>query len=339
MAMEIIEPGLLTTVQDMGRTGCGALGYSTNGACDKYSMKLANLLVGNTDKMEQAAVLEFTMKGGVIRFTSSYVLALAGADMAPVMNGNPVPMYAPVPVKAGDILILGMALSGMRCYLAVRGGIGVPLIMGSRSTDLKCHLGGYGGRALKKGDVLEAGPEQGDAAGWDLLPGENGLRFLAGEDEPWFRIPSSHYSYRGMERRLVLRTVPGPQEEAFTPYGIETFTHSNYCLSHQCDRMACRLTGPAVETKGGSDMISDGIVEGSVQISSDGMPMIMMADHQTTGGYAKIGTVVSTDIPALAQLKPGDGVVFRFISVEEGIEACRKEYRKIQWLKERMCME
>lgn len=335
--MEIIEAGPLTTVQDMGRIGYAALGYPQNGACDKYSMKMANLFAGNGGSMETSAVLEFTMKGGAIRFTAAHVLALAGADMGPAVNGTPVSMYSPISVIAGDVLTMGMARAGLRCYLAVCGGICVPLVLGSHSTDIKCGLGGFRGRALKKGDVLETGTDTEFMSAVRFLP-DMGLDALAGEFAPWFCTPSSRFRYRGLKRSVILRTVAGPQEEAFTQRGMDTFSGGVYQLTQQCDRMACRLNGPPVEAREGSDVISDGILEGSVQIASDGMPMVMMADHQTIGGYAKIGTVITADIPALAQLRPGETVVFRFVSPEEGIVLYRKEQRKLQWLKERMCM-
>ena len=336
--MEMIDAGPLTTVQDMGRIGYAALGYPQNGACDTYSMKLANLFAGNGDSMETSAVLEFTMKGGAIRFTAAHVLALAGADMGPAVNGTSVSIYSPIAVNAGDVLTMGMARAGIRCYLAVRGGVCVPPVMGSRSTDIKCGLGGFKGRALKRGDVLNAGTDTEYMTLERFLTDMRGLDALAGESAPWFCTPSCCFRYRGMERSVVLRTVAGPQEEAFTRGGMDTFNGGVYQLTGQCDRMACRLKGPPVETRKGSDMISDGILAGSVQIASDGMPMVMMADHQTIGGYAKIGTVITADLPVLAQLRPGETVVFRFVPPEEGIRLCRKEQRKLQWLKERMCM-
>lgn len=336
MAMEIIEVGPLATVQDIGRTGYARLGYAENGACDKYSMKLANLLAGNSGAIDRAAVMEFTMKGGKIRFTSPQVLALAGADMKPELNGRPTSMYRPVLVKAGDVLSLGMAVCGLRCYMAVYGGIQVPLVMGSRSTNLRCGLGGFLGRALKPGDSLEScASEQEIQALRQRLSGREELWYV-NREEQWLRQPSGRCRLRQGERITVLRTVAGPQEDAFTQAGIHAFEYSLYRLTPQCDRMACKLEGPPIETVNGSDMISDGIVEGSVQIASNGMPMVMMADHQTTGGYAKIGTVISTDIPALAQLRPGESVIFRFISLQESIEAYRRENRKLQWLKARL---
>lgn len=336
MALHIITAGPLATVQDKGRFGYADRGFSESGVCDKYSMKLANLLVGNFETAEQAAVLELTLRGGEIRFSSEEILALTGADMKPVLNGRPVPMFAPVLVNAGDVLNLGMATEGLRTYLAVYGGIGVPGILGSRSTNLKCQLGGLDGRSLKDGDILETG---GDAVKkhrlWETLSGREHLLAI-GEAEPWFRLSSTPYRMCGEKRCVLLRVVPGPQEETFTQAGKDTFVRNFYRLTSDSNRMACKLEGPEIETQGGSDIISDGIVEGSIQVASNGMPIIMMADHQTTGGYAKIGTVISTDIPALAQRKPGEEVAFRFVSPREGVEICRKEAQKLMYLERRI---
>lgn len=341
MALEIISAGPLTTVQDLGRYGYAAQGFQESGACDKYSLKLANLLVGNTFG---AAGLEFTLKGGTIRFTAPEVIAVTGADMRPELNGIPAPMFVPLHVKSGDVLTMGMAVSGLRGYLAAAGGIQVPVVMGSRSTNLKCRIGGLEGRALRDGDTLQSGTEVSGLhkKGWKdrkrhgTAEAKEQQQKLWSDDETvrWLSRSSTPYRIMGEACIVMLRTVPGPQTEAFTQEGVRTFERSIYTLTADSNRMACKLSGPEVETVHGSDIISDGIVEGSVQVASDGRPIVMLADHQTTGGYAKIGTVISTDIPALAQLKPGDPVAFKFITPEEGIAACRKEAARLEYLKE-----
>lgn len=347
MSMEVITAGMLTTVQDMGRQGYASHGFQENGACDKYALQIANLLAGNQGESRQAAVLEFTMKGAALRFSSREIIALAGADMVPAINGRPVPGCCLLETRPGDVLTLGMAVRGLRCYLAVYGGIDVPLVMSSRSTSLKCGLGGYEGRALRVGDVLHSGacPREirlrcrkleGKAERWqqeaervqqEYLPGNAAGRMTAGmacghEPEPY--------------DAKILRIVSGPQDEAFTARGMSTFATGRYRLTADSDRMACRLDGPVVETCHGSDIISDGIVEGSVQVAADGKPMVMMADHQTTGGYAKIGTVVSADIPRLAQLRPGETVLFRFVTVQEAVAAARESAGNLERLRKRL---
>lgn len=319
--MEVCNAGLLTTVQDIGRTGYASRGFRENGACDKYAMRLANMLAGN--EPDRTAVLECTFQGPVLRFSSDTVIAVTGADMEPAVNGQQIPRYTACPVKAGDVLKLHTAVCGLRAYLAVAGGFLVSPVMGSYSTDLQCGLGGFHGRALQEGDILETQ--------------EKASARLAGRSisaaAPWLRQPSNPYRIMGGSRTVMLRVVPGPQEDAFTIEGMQTFERNLFCLTANSDRMACKLEGPPIETKNGSDIISDGIVEGSVQIAADGQPIVMLADHQTTGGYAKIGTVISVDIPALAQLKPGDYVAFKFVEYEEALRAYRQEQSKLDEIK------
>jgi antagonist of KipI len=337
VAIEILKAGPLCTVQDGGRTGYQALGYQESGAMDKYAMYSANILAGNTASYRNDAVLECTLAGITARFDAPAVIALTGADMSPAINDKAVLRYAPLFVRAGDTLTMGMAVKGLRGYLAIYGGISIPAVMGSRSTGLKTRMGGLDGRALQNGDVLPVGKTAREsemimrrirrefrgvsplADGWEWLRGEAPLR-----------------RFSGSESITLLRIVPGPQEEAFTPAGIEIFSRGVYTLTTDCNRMALKLDGPAVETIKGSDILSDGIVDGSVQISSKGMPIIMTADHQTTGGYAKIGTVIRADLPAAAQMKPGDRVGFRFVTPEAGILAWRNAFFEMEKLKERI---
>lgn len=324
MALEIIKAGALTSVQDLGRQGYAAGGYQESGACDKFSMSVGNILVGNVIEEIESAVLEFTMVGSTILFTSDEIIALTGADMQPTMNGKSMGMNEPIAVKDGDKLELHMAVKGLRGYLAVFGGIEVPIVMESRSTNLKCGIGGFCGRAIKDGDILKSGAK-------------NVKKYVEmKEQDPWLFLPSNPYRIMGDKKTVLLRVVAGPQEDAFTQNGLDTFSRSFYKLTSDCNRMACKLQGSEIETKQGSDIVSDGIVEGSIQVSTNGQPIVMMADHQTTGGYAKIGTVISTDIPALAQCKPGDEIAFRFVTVEEAITIARKERKKLNYLEEQI---
>ncbi len=234
--------------------------------------------------------------------------------MTPKLNGTAMPLYEAVEVHAGDTLVCGFAMTGCRGYLAVAGGFAVEPVLGSRSTNLKCGLGGYEGRALKTGDVLELRTEKA------TLPHMEKRKVNAAEGS--FQTPVS------ADKLPVLRVVPGPQSEYFTEKGQKTFAEQAYTVTQDSNRMACKLAGEAIEFVTSGDIISDGITTGSVQISSSGMPIVMLADHQTTGGYAKIGTVISTDIPAIGQRKPGEKVRFSYISVEEAqkLNLERKKY-------------
>ena len=316
MGIEVLRPGALTTVQDSGRTGYAARGYPACGACDRAAMILANLLAGNPG---ETAVLECTWTGPALRFEEETVGALSGADMNAFLNGVCVETGRPFHIPAGGVLELGTAAAGLRTYLAVHGGITVPPVLGSRSTDLRSRIGGLEGRALRAGDRLPA-------AGCPESPRKARLLTERRERlEDWTLGPRTPQCWSGDKRMPVLRAVPGPQEERFTEKALKTFFREIYRLSPDSDRMAARFEGPKLETAGGADILSDGVVEGSVQVSAGGMPMVMLADHQTVGGYAKIATVIPCDIPALAQLRPGEEARFRAVSREAGMEAMRLE--------------
>lgn len=349
MSLEIVKSGPLTTIQDGGRAGYAKLGYRRCGACDRYAMELANILAGNRENSRQA-VLEFTMRGGTIRFGTTAVIALTGADMEPKLDGSAVSMYQPLIVQPGQVLELGFAKTGLRTYLAVGGGLLLPEVMGSCSTDGTCGIGGLEGRALKDGDLVKL-----HVSGNHELPGGKVSRadrreiceadryreavfgrekeFGIQDDRFWLRHPSYPYRCAGKELVPVMRVVPGPQEEAFTEKGRETLWRSVYRVAADSNRMACRLEGAELERVEGSDILSDGIVEGSIQVAANGLPMVMLSDHQTTGGYAKIGTVIHPDLSAIAQRKPGESIGFLYITPEQANEAYRKEVEKLEWLK------
>ena len=299
----MISPGVLTTVQDTGRFGHQAAGIPEAGAMDRASLRLSNALTGNP---EDAAALELTVFGGSFEFDGEGTIALTGADMRPFLNGNRMPVNTAVPVKTGDRLELGAASQGMRAYLAVSGGINVPVLLGSRSTDLKSRLGGLEGRKLRAGDVLESGSLPQAAAELAEVQGspcEPVLQRLAQSTDP-----------EGVTR---IRFLFGPQDAMFAEDAKKTFTDSIYTLSAACDRMGYRLEGAAVPSLNGTDILSEGICFGSIQVPANGQPIVMMADHQTTGGYAKIGTVLSEDLPLLAQLRPGKKIHFVPVTLEE----------------------
>ena len=316
MKIKVISPGVLATVQDTGRFGHQAAGIPEAGAMDRASLLLANALIGNP---EDAAALELTVFGGTFEFDGEGTIALTGADMRPFLNGNRMSINTAVPVKAGDRLELGAASRGMRTYLAVSGGIDVPVVLGSRSTDLKSRLGGLDGRKLRAGDVLESGAVDGS-----LQLGRS-LRQAQGTSS--LQEPSQGLSSGPVLQRLSRVTDPegvtrirflfGPQDAMFAEDAKKTFTDSTYTLSAACDRMGYRLEGVAVPSLNGTDILSEGICFGSIQVPANGQPIVMMADHQTTGGYAKIGTVLSEDLPLLAQLGPGKRIHFVPVTLEE----------------------
>ncbi len=296
MALEVLDGGLLTTVQDLGRYGYERLGVPVAGAMDPFALQAANILVGNRPG---EAALEITLVGPTLRATESCLIAITGADLSPRLNGQEMPMWMAVFVRKGWLIEFGERKSGCRAYLAVAGGIDVPPIMGSKSTYLRGGFGGFEGRALKEGDLIPIG-----------RPAYH-LPSLAGNEFPADRIPE----YSDAPEVCV---ILGPQDDHFTEEGIATFLSSEYKVSPASDRMGYRLQGPEIAHKGPTGIISDGIALGSVQVPADRQPIVMMADRQTTGGYPKIATVISADIPLLAQCVPGASTVtFKAITVEE----------------------
>lgn len=312
MSIFVKKPGLSTTVQDLGRTGYLSSGFSPNGVMDKHAARIANILVGNK---QDASLLEFVLAGPTLRFTKQSFIALAGADFHATVNGVRAPLNRAIEVPAGAVLDCPAAHEGMFGYLAFAGGgLDVPCVMGSASTNLKCAIGGWHGRALAYGDCI---PLVSSPAFLPNLP----LRVAPAEKQP-----------SGQTEPVVLHVVPGPQEDLFTEQGVATFYGQRFCTTSQSDRMGYRLDGPAIETEHGSDIASDGIAFGAVQVPAHGRPIIMLADRQTTGGYAKIGTIASVDIPKLVQCRPGREIRFERISVQEAQAAYRKEEQALQTL-------
>lgn len=305
MGIRVLKGGLLTTVQDLGRNGYQSQGFSVSGVMDVRSFKIANLLLDNP---ENEAVLEFTLIGPTLEFTSETIIAITGGDFQPTINGEPAPMYQAILMKKGDILKLGSARTGSRGYIAFSSYLKIPTVMGSRCTNLKIGLGGFKGRKLEAGDYIYFRIKR---------------RYL-----PYFL--SRHLDLDEFDQeKVTLRVVMGPQEDRFTAQGIETFLGSEYTVTSDFDRMGCRLDGPFISSKSTSDIISDGIAFGSIQVPSHGKPIILLADRQTTGGYAKIATVASVDIPKLVQRKTDDKIRFKAISVEEAQALYMKELQEM----------
>ena len=313
--MRVLSPGPLSTIQDAGRTGYQSLGFPVGGAADPDSMREANLLCGN-DPGE--ATLEMTLSGVTVQFLCDTVIALCGADMAPVVNGFPAPMGRAIPLYAGSYLTCSAAKGGIRTYLAVAGGFGVPAVMGSKSTSLKLSLGGFEGRKLAAGD---------------MIPLSESIPTLPDMDSRWIRRTP-------IGREVTLRCVPGPQDGMFSPEAVERFFSEPYTVTPASDRMGVRLEGPALDAPNGTDIISDGIAWGSVQIPSGGKPILLLADHQTTGGYAKIATVISADLSKAGQIGPGTTVRFTRVTVEEAQKEARvraERFRELEreWIQEK----
>lgn len=290
--LSVITPGLLSTIQDSGRSGFRRIGMPAAGVMDYDAARLGNLLLGND---ENAPVLEMTLTGATLQCDDPLQFVATGGDMQPRLNGKPLDLYAVYQAERGDQIDFAGLRSGCRTYLAVAGGFAVPSIMGSASTYLRGQFGGYHGRVLQAGDALQTG----EFASCEALVG--------------LRLPDMYQP----NYCATLRVILGPQDNAFTSQGIATFLSSVYTVSHEADRMGCRLEGAKIEHRLGADIISDGLTPGAIQVPAHGMPIIMLADAQTTGGYAKIAAVISVDLQSVAQMKPGGTLTFQQISIED----------------------
>jgi len=303
--LRVIAPGPLSTVQDLGRYGWQRFGVPVSGALDDFSHRVANRLVGNPDG---AATLEMTLAGAKLEALAPVSLAVAGADMPLSLNQRPVEAWQCLRLEPGDVLTVGTARAGVRAYLALAGGIEVPRVMGSRSTNLGGGFGGLAGRSLRRGDVLAAGAPAG------------GRRQR--------RLPPEHRP--AWERRVNLRALPGPQDDYFDQ-GLTVFFASEFTVTPDTDRVGCRLQGPEVPLARGrsAGIISEPLAPGGVQVPADGQPIILLGE-QTVGGYAKIATVLSVDLPRVAQLRPGDRVAFRRVDLDEAHRLYRRYHQRLQ---------
>lgn len=298
---QVLKQGFLTTVQDLGRFGFLRHGVPISGAMDTFSFVAANLLVSNDPN---AAGLETTLLGPELQVLTSTDIAITGGESSPEVNHNAIPMWQSMSVQKGDIISFGRMKSGCRSYIAVRGGIKTPLVLGSRSTYLRGGFGGFAGRQLKAGDVLEGFAAQ-------------SLRFE-------YKMPVDFIPQ--FLNDLTIHVTLGPQEDVFTGKGIRTFLSNPYKITLETDRMGLRLEGQIIERQSGADIISDALLPGAIQVPRNGKPIVLMRDAQTTGGYPKIAVVVEYDLTVLGQAKPNDVLWFSKITLEEAHRKLR-QYR------------
>jgi antagonist of KipI len=301
-ALRIIRGGLLSTVQDLGRWGSQASGVPVAGPMDVYSHRLANRLAGNDDS---AAALEVTLVGPEMEAQGRLVCAVAGAEFDLRVDGRPVHTGRAFEVQTGGRITFGQRLAGARATLAIRGGIEVPEVSGSRATSLSSRMGPFGGRPLTAGDLLPigrhavAGPP---SAGPPLSLPQGGAR---------------------------LRAIPGPHEGMFTADAVDRFHDARFTVSTRSNRMGYRLAGPVLAPVGPSDILSTAVPVGAIQIPRSGEPILLMADRQTTGGYPIIATVISADLPLAGQLAPGDWIRFSPCTRADAVEALQRLERRL----------
>jgi antagonist of KipI len=301
----IVTGGLQTTIQDLGRVGYQSLGVPGGGAMDRDALRIANLLVGNDDG---DAGMEAALIGPAIAFDQPTLIAIAGGDLEASVNGAPAPLWHPMMIPRGGTLRFGRARFGCRAYVAVAGGVDVPEVFGSRSTYLRAEFGGYEGRALRSGDVLQTGqpsalsakmaaalPEYGAVAPWSI---GGTLRPQYSDD-------------------VIVRLMPGAHTSELNEPSLDRLFEATFRVSSSSDRMGYRLEGAELTLGTPAELLSEGVVFGTMQLPPGGAPIVLMADGQTTGGYPRIGEVATVDLPLMAQLKPGDRVRFRPISVPD----------------------
>lgn len=282
-ALEIVVPGPLTTIQDLGRPGLAALGVGPSGAADRTSLRLANRLVGNA---ESAAGLELTFGGLRARSLGLATIALTGAPCPATVGGRAVGMDGPITVRPGEPIVIGTPTSGVRTYLAVRGGLAVPPVLGARSTDV---LSGLGPEPVTAGTVLPIGAE---AAGFPLV------------DQAAVRRPAGE---------VLLRIMPGPRDDWFEPGALRTLEADAYVVTTDSNRIGVRLDGPELRRAESAELPPEGMVRGALQVPPHGKPVLLLADHPVTGGYPVIAVVVDEDVDRAGQLRPGERVRFRVL--------------------------
>ena len=310
-AVSVIKPGMLTTIQDVGRWGFQSRGVPVAGPMDPVSHRLANALVGNS---RDAALLEITLLGPELEFEDERLVAVAGAEFELSLDGRQVPSHAPFTVAAGSHLRFGARRLGARAYLAVSGGITVAPTLGSRSTHLVSAMGGVGGRALMAGDRLPLG-DPSRPQGMALAP-----------QTAVVALPDHH---------ATVRVLPGPQVECFAPDALDVLQSAPYVVAHHSDRMGFRLEGPRLTHAPGADIISDATPLGVLQVPASGQPILLMADRQTTGGYPKIATVIAADMTIAGQLAPADTIRFVVCTAHDALTALIAQERALMALEDR----
>lgn len=302
--IEVLRPGLLSSVQDLGRRGHAAIGVGGAGAMDSNALTLANWLVGND---AGAAALECTLNGPRLRFTADACIAWCGADGELRLDGAPLPTWRPLPVAAGQVLDAAGLRRGARGYLAVAGGIAVAPVLGSRSVDVNAGLGPCDGRALQTGDQLPlsdaARPWLRRTPAWSLMPW------------PWFDPAPAR----------VLRVLRGSHFDALDPASRKSLLREPFHIAAESNRVGVRLLGPALQLTAPLELVSAAVTAGTLQLPPGGQPIMLAAEHPTTGGYPRIAHLIATDQPHLAQRRPGETVRLALIEPDEA-EALRRRH-------------
>ena len=326
MSLVVERPGLLSTVQDLGRFGHQHIGVPVNGVMDDVSHRMANWLVGNEG---DEATLEITISGPMLRAETDVVIAVCGADMGGRADGMRLPQWRPVRVHSGARIDFGRAAVGARAYLSVAAGFDLPAVMGSRSTAVRGNYGGLRGRALRKGDALPLrSAEEAHTARW--------VRLLA-RAQPGISYPNwsvTRVNAPSVEPVQIIRVVPGRHWQSFPVAVREQFASAEYRVSPDSDRMGFRLDGPPIEARKSGGVASEAVPMGAIQVPHGGQPIVLMADRQTTGGYPVIAVVASADLTLMAQLSPRDRLRFEPITHAESYKLLFARERQLNKIHE-----
>lgn len=321
MSVKVLDPGLYTTIQDLGRYGSQQYGVIVSGAMDSYSLRIANLLVGNK---EEEGALEITLFGTKLKFESDQLIAITGGDLLATIDGESAPMWRPVLIRKGSVLQFKSAVKGCRAYVAFAGGIAVPEVMGSKSTYVRAGIGGFQGRTLQKEDTFDCG-----------AMGEIGQSFVQQLEKA-----KDHFSWAVNDKSLInvnqtqsVRVLKGTEFDRFDEQSRHQVFQEQYTLTTQTDRMGYRLEGPELSLSEKLELLSEGVTYGTIQVPPNGQPIILMADRQTTGGYPKIGQVITADLSNLAQLQPTASINFKEITLEQAESALFKKERLVHEIK------
>ncbi|PHD55307.1 biotin-dependent carboxyltransferase family protein [Bacillus wiedmannii] len=306
MDVEVLHAGMFTTVQDLGRSHYQQYGVPVGGAMDQSALRMINMLVGNE---ENEAGLEMTIMGPKLLIKKTTLLAIGGANMEPLLNGKRIPLWRPILAEEGSMLCFGKVKSGCRAYVTFAGGIHIDRTMGSKSTYIRAAIGGIEGRMLKKGDYFQIGTHT-EMASHCIQNLQNDER----NKTKWVISSSILPQYKKYSK---LRVITDFEYDQFTEESIQAFFTKEYKVSNYADRMGYRVEGEVLNRVEEKGILSSPVTFGTIQVPNGGQPIILMADRQTTGGYPRMGNIISVDLPLLAQLKPGDYVSFEKITLEE----------------------
>lgn len=311
MTITCIKGGTLASFQDLGRTGYQNLGVIVSGAMDPYALQIANLILGNN---RNEAALEITVRGTTLQFNKDTLLAITGGDLQPVIDGKEVPQWRPVVIKANQIMKFKGSNEGSRSYLSVSGGFGLEEKLGSKSTYLRASFGGYEGRALQAQDLIELNepPFEKEKLKIELLKNNSSFK-----GTNWHVKPRNY----NLKEEKTIHFIEGNEYNWFTEQSKVNFENKPFIIDVSSDRMGYRLKGEKIERQNQVELISEAIINGTVQVSNDGSPMVLLADRQTTGGYPRIAQVITADIYKFAQLKPGDKIKFKKVTLLEAYKA------------------